>query len=93
MIERGLVDEVQTLLNHGYAGDIERLRSLGYREIAAFLRGEMPLEEAVEIMKRNTRRYAKRQLSWFRGDPRIQWLSAVDSSPAELAERIRSLIR
>jgi tRNA dimethylallyltransferase len=76
MRDRGLVDEVERLIDEGYAAAIERLRSLGYREIAAYLRGETPLEEAVELMKRNTRRYAKRQLTWFRGDSRVQWLKA-----------------
>lgn len=76
MLERGLVAEVERLFAEGYAEEIERLRSLGYREIAAYLRGEIPLDEAVELMKRNTRRYAKRQLTWFRADPRVQWLKA-----------------
>ena len=76
MLEQGLVDEVKRLIDEGYAHQIERLRSLGYREIAAFLRGETALEEAVELMKRNTRRYAKRQLTWFRGDSRVHWLKA-----------------
>jgi len=74
MLEAGLLDEVQALLDAGHADEIERLRSLGYREIAAHLRGECPLDEAVEKMKMLTRRYAKRQLTWFRADSRIKWI-------------------
>ncbi len=76
MIEAGFADEVGRLIERGYGGDIKRLRSIGYREIAAHLRGECTLDEAVESMKMFTRRYAKRQLTWFRGDPRIHWLKA-----------------
>jgi tRNA dimethylallyltransferase len=80
MIEQGLVDEVRRLLEQGYGPHIERLRSLGYREIAAQLRGECELGAAIEQMKQNTRRYAKRQLTWFRGDPRIQWLRVEEQT-------------
>lgn len=80
MIEMGLVEEVQRLLDAGHAPHIERLRSLGYREVASHLRGECSIEEAVELMKRNTRRYAKRQITWFRGDPRVQWLPVTDDT-------------
>lgn len=76
MLEQGLVDEVKRLIDEGYAAEIDRLRSLGYREIAAYLRGETTLDEALDLMKRNTRRYAKRQLTWFRADSRVQWLKA-----------------
>jgi len=88
MLERGLLDEVQALLDNGYAEHIERLRSLGYREMAAHLRGEYLLDEATELMKRNTRRYAKRQLTWFRADPRIRWLPINDRTPGRLADYI-----
>jgi tRNA dimethylallyltransferase len=93
MIRQGLVDEVRRLIDEGYAAEIERLRSLGYREVAAYLRGETTLEEAVELMKRNTRRYAKRQLTWFRGDPRVQWIKAGAGKPAEaLADEVLALV-
>jgi tRNA dimethylallyltransferase len=66
MVERGLVEEVRGLLAAGYGEDAPGLTGTGYREIAAHLRGEATLEEAVEEMRRNTRRYARRQLTWFR---------------------------
>ncbi|NIA15433.1 MAG: tRNA (adenosine(37)-N6)-dimethylallyltransferase MiaA [Nitrospiraceae bacterium] len=94
MLTAGLLDEVQSLLNHGYGEHIERLRSLGYREMAAHLRGECTLEEATELMKRNTRRYAKRQLTWFRGDERVQWLRVEADKPLEtLADETIALLR
>ncbi len=74
MAEAGWVDEVRRLIENGYGPDIDRLKALGYREIAAHLRGEQPLEAALEATKQHHRRYAKRQLSWFRADPRIHWL-------------------
>jgi len=82
MLREGFVGEVQALIHNGYADDIERLRSLGYREIAACLRTEYSLEKAAERIKQNTRRCAKRQLTWFRGDPRVHWLAA----PADKTE-------
>ncbi|HPG66625.1 MAG TPA: tRNA (adenosine(37)-N6)-dimethylallyltransferase MiaA [Candidatus Hydrogenedentes bacterium] len=88
MIQAGFLDEVQRLLDNGYGPHIERLRSLGYREMAAYLRRECALEEATERMKRNTRRYAKRQLTWFRSDSRIQWIPAAGHSAEDLAETI-----
>jgi len=66
MVERGLVEEVRRLLAAGHLLDAPGLTGTGYREIAAHLRGEATLEEAVEEIRRNTRRYARRQLTWFR---------------------------
>lgn len=74
MLAAGLVEEVQSLLERGYRKELNAMRSLGYKEIAAYLTGEISLEEAVELLKRNTRRFAKRQLTWFRRDERIKWL-------------------
>jgi len=74
MLEAGLVEEVRTLLHRGYSRELNSMRGLGYKEIAAYLSGEATLEQSVELLKRNTRRFAKRQLTWFRRDNRIQWL-------------------
>ena len=94
MIEAGFADEVGRLIERGYGGHIKRLRSIGYREIAAYLNGECTLDEAVESMKMFTRRYAKRQLTWFRGDPRIHWLKAgVGESEVFHLERVLELLK
>ena len=66
MVERGLVDEVRTLLDAGYEDEAPGMTGTGYREIAAHIRGEQSLDQAVEEICRNTRRYSRRQLTWFR---------------------------
>lgn len=66
MVERGLVDEVRGLVEAGYGDDTPGMTGTGYREMTAFLRGERSLDEAVEDIRINTRRYARRQVTWFR---------------------------
>ncbi len=74
MIQEGLVEEVEGLLNEGYREDFPSMEGLGYRQIVGYLKGRYSKEEAVRLVKRDTRRFAKRQLSWFNKDPRIVWL-------------------
>lgn len=74
MIEQGLVDEVQKLLDAGYPSDLVSMQGLGYKEIVPYLRGECTLEEAAYIIKRDTRHFAKRQLTWFRREKEVIWL-------------------
>jgi tRNA dimethylallyltransferase len=76
MVARGLVDEVRALLAAGHDPGKAPLKTVGYRQIAAALGGEMTLAKAVELAKRDTRRLAKRQLTWFRADPEIVWVDA-----------------
>jgi tRNA dimethylallyltransferase len=71
----GFLDEVKDLLARGYDPGLKSLQSLGYRHLAAFLAGTIDWETAVAQLKRDTRRYAKRQLSWFKADPRVVWLT------------------
>ncbi|HTW88023.1 MAG TPA: tRNA (adenosine(37)-N6)-dimethylallyltransferase MiaA [Candidatus Binataceae bacterium] len=77
MIAAGLVGEVRTLLDGGYRPDRPPLSTIGYREIAAHLRGELTLAEAATAARRATRHLAKRQLTWFRSEPEIVWLDAA----------------
>ena len=72
-IKAGLLDETKEL-SQKYSWGLPSMSSIGYRQVGYFLRGEMSFEEAVEILKRDTRRYAKRQMTWFRRDVRIIWL-------------------
>ncbi|MGE5305273.1 MAG: tRNA (adenosine(37)-N6)-dimethylallyltransferase MiaA [Alphaproteobacteria bacterium] len=74
MIADGLLDEVKQLVDRGYGLDLKPLQSIGYRHMGLVLKGELPYEEAVALMKRDTRRLAKQQLTWFRSDHDIQWL-------------------
>ena len=78
MFELGLLEEAQRLLDAGYDPDLKILRTIGYRQAFAFLRGVMSREEALEDLKRATRRYAKQQLTWFRKDKSIIWLESSD---------------
>jgi len=73
MIQHGFIEEVQTLLAKGYAAHLKSMRSLGYRQICAYLAGEYSLDEAIRLIKRDTRHYAKRQMTWFKKDLEIKW--------------------
>lgn len=74
MVEQGLVDEVRWLKEHGYDRNLVSMQGLGYKELFPYLDGVCSLEEAVEIIKRDTRHFAKRQLTWFRREPDVVWL-------------------
>jgi tRNA dimethylallyltransferase len=73
MIKSGLVDEVKGILKAGYPPRLTSLQGLGYKEIIEHLQGLCTLEAAMENIKRGTRRFAKRQLTWFKRDARIRW--------------------
>lgn len=93
MIEAGLVQEVERLLAQGVPEDAISMQGLGYKEIIPYLRGEQTLEEAVAILKRNTRRFAKRQWSWFRRMPDIIWIDVGNEEHFSAhCERINDII-
>lgn len=71
MMEAGLLHEVEAL--YEAYGDVNALKAIGYKELVSYLRGEYGLDEAVRLVKRNTRRFAKRQITWFKRDERIAW--------------------
>ena len=73
MIEDGLVEEVEMLLKQGYNKEMQALKAIGYKEMIAYLEGCLSFDEAVTLLKKNTRHFAKRQLTWFRRDPNITW--------------------
>jgi tRNA dimethylallyltransferase len=73
MIAKGLVEELKGLVERGYSLELKALQSVGYRQMGIYLSGAIGLEEAVLEMKRDTRRLAKRQLTWFRSDQEIRW--------------------
>ena len=74
MIQRGLVEEVQKLLQMGVRPEMTSMQGLGYREILAYLNQEYDLDRAVFLIKRNTRHFAKRQLTWFRREKDVRWI-------------------
>lgn len=79
MISDGLVDEVRSIMNMGYSRDLNSMQGIGYKEMIAYLEGEISLADAIDMIKQNSRRYAKRQLTWFRRDGRINMLSPDDA--------------
>jgi len=83
MFARGLVDEVKGLLARGYHENLVSMQGLGYKEVCGYLHGRYDKEEAVRLLKRNTRRYAKRQLTWFKKDKRIQWIDINEGEGKE----------
>jgi len=79
MIDQGLEDEVRALLARGFTRDLKSLRSIGYKEFCACLAGECDRTEAIRLIKRDTRHYAKRQLTWFNRDKEIYWVEYPES--------------
>lgn len=83
MIEKGLIDEVKGLLEKGYTRDLVSMQGLGYKEIAAYIEGELSLEEAIYILKRDTRHFAKRQLTWFKREKDVTWINRWEYEEVE----------
>jgi len=73
MIQQGLIEETRNILSKGFDENLNSLNTVGYKEIISYLKNEITLERTVELIKRNTRRFAKRQMTWFRKDNRIIW--------------------
>ncbi len=89
MMEQGLVEEVNELIKRGYSRSLVSMQALGYKEIAAYLAGECSLDDAVTMIKRDTRRFAKRQFTWFNRDKNIRWYDVTQyDSQQDLAEKI-----
>ncbi|MFO8082765.1 MAG: tRNA (adenosine(37)-N6)-dimethylallyltransferase MiaA [Desulfobacterales bacterium] len=80
MISEGLIEEVQALLALGYPKELKSMKAIGYNHLADYLAGNCTLEEAICTLKRDTRRYAKRQMTWFRPDPEINWVKPSDTN-------------
>jgi len=92
MIENGLVDEVRRLLEKGYKPGSTALQGLGYKEIIRYLNSEIPFEEAVRILKRDTRHYAKRQITWFRAIKDAIWLEGGDENLEKNTKKIQKYL-
>jgi tRNA dimethylallyltransferase len=85
MVAAGLEDEVRALMAKGYGPQLKSMQAIGYSHMAAFLAGAIGREECIRTLKRDTRRFAKRQLTWFRAEPAIQWIP-----PDRVTELIQS---
>ena len=91
MLNEGFLEEVRELIDQGYKDALLKMGVIGYSEIIAFLDGDISLEEAIVLIKRNTRKYVRRQSNWFKPtDPEIHWINAQD--PAIL-EKMLDLVR
>ncbi len=94
MMRAGMLAEVRRLVKAGYSPALPSMRGLGYRQLVGYLKGRYTLERAVELIRRDTRRYAKRQLTWFRAEPRIRWVDlAREDGEGETAEKILQAIQ
>ncbi|MBS1494483.1 MAG: tRNA (adenosine(37)-N6)-dimethylallyltransferase MiaA [Bacteroidetes bacterium] len=84
MIENGLIDEVERLKSNGYHWQTyNSLNTVGIKEVFGYLEGQLDYKDMVELIKQNTRRYAKRQMTWFKADTRILWLEVTEEKPIE----------
>lgn len=94
MIQEGLVEEVDNLLKMGYNCNLVSMQGLGYKEIVPYLMGECTLDEAVYVLKRDTRHFAKRQLTWFRRERDVRWLDKTQfASEKEILDEIQNTIK
>ncbi len=89
MISTGLVEEVKSILEKGFNPNLNSLNTVGYKEIISYINNDISLERAIDLIKRNTRRYAKRQMTWFNKDKRIHWFNVEQSTNLKnIAEQI-----
>lgn len=94
MIKNGLIDEVKQLMSMGFTKNMVSMQGLGYKEIIDYLEGNSSLDEAIEILKRDTRHYAKRQLTWFKREKDVIWINKEDfNDEAEIIEYLLDKIR
>ena len=93
-LANGLVEETRRLLAHGYDRALGSMKGLGYRQIAGYLAGEYSYEEAVRLLKRDTRHFAKRQWTWFRKEPGIVWVEIkAGESTEDVSARLMALVQ
>lgn len=91
MIQNGFIEEVKRLLDLGYSSDLPSMSAIGYRELAGYIQGENTLEEAIILMKRNSRTYVRRQANWFKdNDPNIKWFEGGELDYRKVVDYIKS---
>jgi tRNA dimethylallyltransferase len=88
MLKEGLVQEVRQLLNEGYDSDLQAFNTVGYRQVIKYLNGELSEDQMIKDIKTATRRYAKRQITWLRRWPFVEWIDLGKISRGEAVERI-----
>ncbi|MFO7820256.1 MAG: tRNA (adenosine(37)-N6)-dimethylallyltransferase MiaA [Halanaerobacter sp.] len=93
MIEAGLIEEVRELYQQGYDLELTSMQALGYKQLINHFKGEYDLEEAIRLIKRDTRHFAKRQLNWFKRDDKIKWFNPADYEFEDLVAEVKSEIK
>nr|WP_304286177.1 tRNA (adenosine(37)-N6)-dimethylallyltransferase MiaA [Clostridium paraputrificum] len=88
MMEKGLLEECIKLKEMGYTSSMQSMQGIGYKEILYYLEGDVKLQEAINMIKQGSRNYAKRQLTWFRRDPRVTFLDKDKLSYVEILEKV-----
>ncbi len=88
MIKAGLVNEIKSLVSHGPGAGQTSMQAIGYKEIAGYLSGKTGMEEAIDLIKKNTRNYAKRQITWFKRYKEAIWVDATDKKVYDIVEEI-----
>jgi len=89
MLNLGLLEEVRSLMARGFTSETPAMTGIGYRQLVSYLNGEISLERAIELIKRDSRRYAKRQLTWFKRDPRIHWVKTEKEAFSLVKEHLK----
>ena len=92
MMGAGLLEEVKGLRDRGYTRDLVSMQGLGYKELLSYLDGEYSLSEAVRIIKRDTRHFAKRQLTWFRRERQTDWISMDGKTDEEILKELATVM-
>ena len=80
MIKNGLLEEVKSLLDMGYNKELISMQGIGYKEIIMYWEGDISLDESIELIQKGSRNYAKRQLTWFKRNEKINWINVDDFS-------------
>ena len=94
MLEQGLVEEIKDLLSHGIPRKATAMQAIGYKEFVAALSGEISIEEAADLVRKSSRHYAKRQLTWFRRNKAIHWITRETGEDAgEIFRRARQIVK
>lgn len=93
MMENGLEREVRSLLDQGYSKDLVSMQAIGYKEMVEYIEGRLTISDTTELIKKNSRNFAKRQLTWFRSMKEIHWVDAEEQKNGqEFVEKIRSFV-
>ncbi|APH17803.1 tRNA (adenosine(37)-N6)-dimethylallyltransferase MiaA [Clostridium botulinum] len=94
MMSKGLIEEVKKLESMGYTPDMQSMKGIGYKEVLFYLNGDISLDEAIYLIKKGSRNYAKRQLTWFRKDKRSIWIDKDNySSEEEIVDKIIKMVK